>query len=212
MQQLNYKQLKTGIAITLFTALILIAMTFAIGKNNLFLLLNADLGIIADYFFKYYTNLGDGIFWIAWLIVFIIYRRKLIPLLVAAFVFSTVFTHLFKDFLIPNAPRPTKAITDLSLIHTVTGVELWKVGSFPSGHTATAFTFFLLACLLIDKKWIIPIGFIFALLVAYSRVYLAEHFPHDTAGGMIAAILTVLLSLWVQQLYRKKTSQIQAPA
>ena len=166
--------------------------------------MNNDFGRYADYIFEYSTNLGDGIVFIPALILFIIYRRKFIPLLVAGFIISTFITHLFKDLLMPHQPRPTEAISNLALIHTVQGVDVHKIGSFPSGHTATAFTIFFIACLVINKKWIVPLGLLYGLLVGYSRIYLAQHFPDDVAGGIMSAIVTVILSLWIQQWWEKK--------
>jgi membrane-associated phospholipid phosphatase len=199
MQQLNYKNYTTGITLTLITSFILFVFNFLLGKNELFLALNTDLGNIADYFFVIMTALGNGWCWLIWLIIFIIYRRKLLPLLIASFALSTLFTQGIKNLIFTAEPRPTKAIADINLIHTVKGVELHTVGSFPSGHTATAFTFFLLLCLVVNKKWIVPIGFLYAILTAYSRVYLAQHFPRDLAAGMLVAVVSVWLSLLIQK-------------
>jgi membrane-associated phospholipid phosphatase len=106
---------------------------------------------------------------------------------------------------VPAEPRPTVAITGYP-IHTVRGVELHTAYSFPSGHTATAFTIFLLACILLNKRWVLAVGFTYALLVAYSRVYLAQHFPLDLGGGMIAAVFAVLLSILVQRSWEKRST------
>lgn len=97
---------------------------------------------------------------------------------------------------------------DLSLIHIVKGVELHSVDSFPSGHSATVFCFYLLACLFFNKKWIVIAGLIFALLVGYSRIYLAQHFPRDVAGGMLVAVISIVLSIkiqywWASRNYKK---------
>jgi len=97
----------------------------------------------------------------------------------------------------PGEARPTKAITDSHLIHVVKGVELHSIGSFPSGHTTTAFCFYLLACLFFNKRWVVFGGFLLALLVGYSRIYLAQHFPRDVAGGMAAACLTMFFQFIV---------------
>ena len=124
--------------------------------------------------------------------------------MIGGFVFSTLFTHLFKDLLMPGEPRPLKGVPDFNLVHTVPGVEVHAIGSFPSGHTTTAFTVFLIGSLVIQKKWLIPVGFIYALLVGYSRIYLAQHFPTDVAGGMIAALITLFCSLGFQLWWEKK--------
>ena len=202
--QLNISRLKPALFISLTIACLLFAMSIFYGKNNFFLLLNNDLGKIADHIFEYATYLGDGIIFIPVLILFIIYRKKFIPLLAGGFVISTLITHLFKDLLVPHQPRPTETIANSVQIHTVQGVDVHKIGSFPSGHTTTAFTIFFIACLVINKKWVIPVGLLYALLVGYSRIYLAQHFPDDVAGGIMSAIITIILSLWIQQWWSKR--------
>jgi membrane-associated phospholipid phosphatase len=47
-------------------------------------------------------------------------------------------------------------------------------------------------------------GFLMALLTGYSRIYLAQHFPLDVGAGMITAVISVYLSLRIQQLFNKK--------
>ncbi|MGN6618082.1 MAG: phosphatase PAP2 family protein, partial [Ilyomonas sp.] len=105
---------------------------------------------------------------------------------------------------IPDELRPYKAIADRALIHTVSFVEPYTTSSFPSGHTGTAFSFYLLFCLIFHKKWWIWAGFTGALLVGYSRVYLAQHFPLDVAGGIIVAIVTASISVQVQKIWMKR--------
>ncbi len=199
MSELSIKNFNTGVKITLVLGFTLIAISFYLGKVNLFLLLNGNLGLFADQFFEYTTYLGDGVIWVPIAVLFFIYRRKYLVLLFGAILFSTLFTQVTKNFIFPELPRPTKLIENTQLIHTVTGVELHTIDSFPSGHTTTAFTVFLLACLFIPTKKIIPFGLAIALLVGYSRVYLAQHFPLDVGAGMIAACLTMLLSIQMQK-------------
>ncbi|MDP1763969.1 MAG: phosphatase PAP2 family protein [Sediminibacterium sp.] len=190
--------------ITIVSALCLMMDSWIVGKNNFFLLVNADLGIEADFIFSYITYLGDGAIWVVVAILFFIYRRNKFPMLIAAILVSTLITQVTKKYLLPAVPRPIAAIADLGSIHTVAGVEVHAAHSFPSGHTATAFTIYLLACLLIRNKWIIPIGFMYALLVGYSRVYLAQHFPLDIGGGMLTAVITILVSLFIQKQWELK--------
>ncbi len=193
--------------ITFIIAIGLFACTLLIGNNQFFLYLNHDLGKAADLFFSCWSFLGDGIFWVLALLLFILFRKKQLPLLIGAFAFANIFIQLFKSVLLPVEPRPMSAIIDHSLIHTVNGVELHLIASFPSGHTTVAFTFFLLACVAVNKKWVLPVGLVYALLVGYSRVYLAQHFPRDVAGGMVIALLSVLLAVMVQKRWERPKAE-----
>ena len=198
------KKFYTGTLLSFITGSILVVCSFLIGKNDLFLILNKDLGNFGDFFFSNWTNLGDGTVWVLIAVVFFLYQKNKFPLLIASIIISTLITQLTKNYVFPAVPRPTAAIADMNLIHTVPGVELHTAYSFPSGHTATAFTIFLLGCLLIKKNWVIPVGFIYALLVGYSRIYLAQHFPLDVGAGMITGVITILLSVMIQEKWEQK--------
>ena len=64
--------------------------------------------------------------------------------------------------------------------------------SFPSGHAAATFS----AAVTVSHMW--PqtriLWWTLALLVGYSRVYLAHHYPLDVAGG---ALLGIGVAFWV---------------
>jgi len=204
MQPLYYKNALIAGILTFTSAIIILSVSAIMGKDAFFLWLNTDLGKNVDAFFAFWTHLGEEITWVIVGILFIIYRRQQLPLYFSALIFSTLFAQLIKNTIMHNEPRPVKAIADISLIHTVDGVKILLINSFPSGHTTEAFTVFLLACLVIKKPWIIIAGFIYALLVAYSRIYLAQHFPRDTGAGMIVAIVSIALALWVQLLFNNR--------
>lgn len=200
---------KSFISATILTLIIgvgLIIASFMIGKDAFFLLLNKDLGETADNFFSFCTYMGNGFVWVILLVLFYVYRKDALPLFFAAVTFSTLITQGLKNFYVPVQLRPIAAIADISSIHTVKGVEILTNYSFPSGHTATAFSIFLVGCLMIREKWILPVGLLYALLVGYSRIYLAEHFPLDVGGGMITAVISVWLSVYIQQIWEKRRS------
>jgi membrane-associated phospholipid phosphatase len=57
--------------------------------------------------------------------------------------------------------------------------------SFPSGHTLEAFAMVVAFSILVPKrKLFIPL-FIWASVVAYSRMALGVHYPSDVLGGMV---------------------------
>ena len=121
-------------------------------------------------------------------------------IIVYSFVISTLFTQIPKLLLFPNITRPIANGIDAHLIHRVKGVEMHQLSSFPSGHTATAFTIFLLTIYLFDQKKLILIGLIYAMLCGYSRIYLGQHFPMDVGGGIIVAIITIEISKRIRKI------------
>ncbi|MBS1730920.1 MAG: phosphatase PAP2 family protein [Bacteroidetes bacterium] len=213
MKNINTKYLRWGIIVSLICALIIFIYSFALGKEKSFLLLNNDWGKMADLFFSSVTYLGDGIVWLAVLLItwLILKRKDAILLLFFTFLCSTIIAQLFKYVIAPNVLRPIKYISDPALIHMVPGVELHTVSSFPSGHATTAFSIYLFFCLLLKSRWWLILGLIYSLIVAYSRIYLAQHFPEDIAGGIIAAILSVTISyIIVQKInYHKNQNKVQ---
>ena len=68
--------------------------------------------------------------------------------------------------------------------------------SFPSGHTSAAFTLFCLVAILLPRPyryWGV-VFFILALLIGYSRIYLAAHFFLDVyVGSIIGTIFTLIV-------------------
>lgn len=209
MQRLNIASFKIAAGLTLMLGISVLACSFIAGKQELFLFLNANLGKAADLLFRIATEAGNGLLWIAALALVLFFKRKdILPLLIGSFVFSTLLTQICKYLIVPNALRPIRAIADTALIHTVEGVELHEVSSFPSGHTATAFTFYLLVCLIFPQRVWVAAGMLYAVAVAYSRVYLAQHFPVDLGAGMIVAVISVTAALAVQKNISDRRSQI----
>lgn len=208
MKNLSTNNLKTGTQAAILVGILLVTTSLFIGKIPVFLFFNADLGQFADLFFEYFTYLGDGLIWIPITLFFIWKKRQHLVLLLSTISISTLIAQGIKNFVFTAEPRPTTLITDRSLIHTVTGVELHGFYSFPSGHTTTACCIFLLASLFFPKNWIVPIGLLYAILVGYSRVYLAQHFPLDVGGGFLVGSLSVWLSVYMQKLYEQSLKQL----
>jgi membrane-associated phospholipid phosphatase len=205
MQSTNNLSFYKANIISFFAALIITGFSIMIGKNNFFLLLNTNLGSTGDIIFKYATYIGDGVVWAVFAICILIFNKKKLPLTLAAIIISTLIAHYIKGHLIPANSRPISAMPQfLNFIHTISGVEISYGGSFPSGHTTQAFSMYLLFCILINKQWIVWVGFFLALLVGYSRVYQAQHFPIDIAGGIMVGLVSAWLSLLLQQWVEKK--------
>ncbi len=78
---------------------------------------------------------------------------------------------------------------------------------FVSSHAANSFSFLTITALLFKKKWLTFILIFWALLIGYSRIYLAAHFPTDVLSGSLLGILTGYVAFY---LYKITDSLIEA--
>ena len=184
----------------LLIAIILLASSTVLGRIPVFLFLNRDFGTIADTVLLGFTYLAEGWIWIPYLIIVGWLFKKDKAIIVYSFVISTLLTQVPKQVFFPTITRPIASGIDPQLIHTVKGVVMHQMNSFPSGHTATAFTIFLLTIYLFDQTKLILIGLLYAILCGYSRVYLGQHFPMDVGGGIIVAIATIEISKRIRKI------------
>ena len=88
-----------------------------------------------------------------------------------------------------NAPRPRIFFEQGQYLHFIDGVSLSGVSSFPSGHTATAFAIATVLVLFMKNRNRQVLVLVMALLVGYSRIYLAQHFILDILIGSIIGVI-----------------------
>ncbi len=201
MPKINYT-LAQIISISLAASLFL--MSFIGGKNEAFLFLNTNLGGAADTIFKYSSYLAEGWIWIPYFIVLVGYYKKDTSFILLNFLVSTLLVQFAKNYIFENAMRPMASGIPSENIHTVSGVEIHTFNSFPSGHSATAFTLFILSAYLFNNKPVFMMGLLYAIICSYSRIYLAQHFPLDVAGGIVAACISVPLSILIRKKLNRK--------
>lgn len=181
-------------SLSFIVAIFLAMCTVLVGHYNLFLQMNGNGGIVVDTFFYYTTSLGNGWAWAVLAIIVLLKEKRMFWMVLSAAVISTVIVHVFKGHVLPTQPRPIELINNNQLIHFVKDVEVHFVGSFPSGHSTTIFCIYFLFSYLLQSKWVIWSGLIVACLVGYSRIYLAQHFAIDVAGGIVTAIVSTYLA------------------
>jgi len=201
---LETKHYKIAQLLSISLAISLFSMSMLWGKNEAFLYLNANLGQLADKVFEYSSYLAEGWIWIPYFIVLVGLFKKDTAFILINFLVSTLLTQFSKIYIFGTALRPMASGLDATQIHTVPGVEIHSLNSFPSGHTATAFTLFLLTTYLFPNKYVFVIFLIYAFACSYSRVYLAQHFPLDLAGGIVVALTTIPISIFIREKLNKK--------
>jgi undecaprenyl-diphosphatase len=86
--------------------------------------------------------------------------------------------------------RPSQEPHLQSLVHVLNGYRGGMYG-FYSGHASNAFTvaFFMINTIAVQRRYIIPVALTYAMLTAYSRVYLGVHYPGDILVGAIMGSL-----------------------
>lgn len=136
-----------------------------------------------DVFFKYATFLGDGL--IVGLIIIMLllfsYRWGLVALI--SFGSSAIITQLLKRLVFDSHTRPITYFKDLYDFHLIDGVQMHTLYSFPSGHSAAAFSIFTVLAILSQSRQTQIFSMLVAMIAAFSRVYLSQHFLEDILVG-----------------------------
>ncbi|MDK2818000.1 MAG: phosphatase PAP2 family protein [Spirochaetota bacterium] len=134
----------------------------------------------------FFTKLGNGQLWLIFACMTFIYD---IPIGIT-FQFA-ILIQLYIQILLKNIikrARPYQKFLDLEALYIPPDPY-----SFPSGHTCAAFTMAFTAKLAFPILW--PYFLVVALIIAFSRIYLAAHYPSDVFAGIIIASFSVRIAL-----------------
>lgn len=171
-------------------------------KGELELHLNQNFSYeYAGLFFRYVTNLGDGLadIFLIGILLFIKFRYAF--WLSLASIFQLLFVQISKRYIFSELKRPI-IYFDGQQLDFVDGITIYTNNSFPSGHTTTAFSiFFLLSLISTNSKPLQLVYFIAALLVGVSRIYLMQHFFIDVYFGAFFGILSTVLAVVIVEKY-----------
>lgn len=158
---------------------------FSTDKHDLHIWFNSHHSTIGDVFFRYATHLAEGLF--AGIVILLAFVDKVRMGVVAGLSIglSGGLTQFLKRVLFYDHHRPSKVLAEVTDLHFVQDVILHKSFSFPSGHATAAFSIFLTLALMARHRWLQSLCLSMALLVAYSRVYLSQHFFEDIVVGSV---------------------------
>jgi len=172
--------------------MVMVILVSVNSKADLQLWMTSHNSSFADTFFHYYTFVGDWIpFAVAGILLFWSFRAA--GFIVVSQLVSGLFSSLIKTLW--NEPRPLlyfKEHFPSVQLHTVAGEHINMWHSFPSGHTITAFAFFLaLTFFTKNHAWQV-LDFVLAVLVGFSRIYLQQHFAIDVLVGSLVGVLVTM--------------------
>lgn len=196
MESTSFKQLLFNFRYVLIALLLVELICGYISLNytqvQQFRLVNGLHDPYADMFFRYFTNIGDGLFIVAVAVLLIFARFKYAILTMVSFLLSGLLAQVIKKTV--KMPRPGSIFKDDPNWHTLPDYHIHGNYSFPSGHTTSIFALMLVLYYVFPGQRKSPLLFIVACLAGYSRVYLSQHWTGDVyVGALVGTLVTFIL-------------------
>ncbi|HCS20005.1 MAG TPA: hypothetical protein DIW47_05485 [Bacteroidetes bacterium] len=168
-----------------YLILVLLSSAFLLNseKGALVLLLQKDGTPLLDWFFVFYTHVGDGLFGTAVALLLLFINKKQAFSLGMGLILTGLISQLLKNTLGSDAGRPATLFDAETVLRQIEYLDRHMRHSMPSGHSSAAFCVFSMLALFSTKK---TYGYVFlslAVLVGLSRMYLAQHFLADVVAG-----------------------------
>lgn len=171
------------------------------GKVDVQVFLNGFHTPFQDAFWVNVTAMGGTVFCLCVLLTGSLFSYRYMVSGIVSILCTMALVALLKHAF--DAPRPLTVLTQAGIWDSIVLVEghpLRDTLSFPSGHTAAAFSLFTTLALFATRWWIKMLLFFAALAVAYSRIYLMQHFLSDVlAGSFLATVISVAVYLWARE-------------
>lgn len=177
-----------------YTVLIISVGFFSIitEKTELHLFVNQFVGK-ADGFFSMITILGDGLTACIFVFLLLLLDINIAIRSLYAFLLSTIIVWICKFIIFTDVHRPKVVFEQLHIaINLVPGIEVYGSNSFPSGHATSIFAIF--TCLACTSKHQVAklVLLLIAVVTAFSRVYLSQHFLEDALVGSLIGVLSAI--------------------
>lgn len=149
-----------------------------------------------DPFFRYGTHLADGLIPTAFGLVFLFVRWRWFLMVAASVLGSSIIAQLLKRTIFTDIDRPGTFMGGMPDLRLVPGVEMLHHNSFPSGHSTCAFSMCFVAAVLIGRPAPAVLLALLSSLLAFSRVYLSQHFTEDVLCGAMIGTGTAWAAYW----------------
>ena len=155
---------------------------------------------VGDHFFIGITKLGDaGIIWIFLTILLLILpkmRKYGLAMLVGLCIDVIVCNGLLKNLVARTRPCDVNTAIQLLISHPTDY-------SFPSGHTAAAFSLATSLSIRYPKWYVIAPSAFWACSVGFSRMNEGVHYPSDVAAGAVigagCAVANIYVNRWLNK-------------
>lgn len=183
----------------------LLLLRLVVSRSDAYFFINRLHTPLGDFLFPYITQLGSFTAAVSISLLLLILRRRIGISMATAYLFTAAISFSLKAMV--GFPRPYRYFASrLHEIYFVPGVTvLDNFRSFPSGHSVCVFTAATVLSYYSKNKYWSLLYLALAMLVAYSRMYLSQHFLEDvTAGATLGIIFTMI---WLSFLTGRTSGQ-----
>lgn len=124
-------------------------------------------------------------------------------MVLSSYAVSGIIAQVLKYYIVEA--RPAVFLKDTTYKYFIENVTLHNFHAFPSGHTASAFAMAAMLSFALKNKRYSMFFLAGAILVGYSRIYLAQHFTDDVlAGALIGFISAICCWIFFYKLFSTK--------
>ena len=172
-------------------------------------LINYDGSLFTDNFWYLFTNKTCWVLAVV-AIIFTVWRRshrwKEVLAVILTFTALVVLTDWFPaHYIRPFFARPRPSHTEglENLLYYVNDYRGGAYGFF-SNHASNAFGIVTLIVLLFRTRWMAVVGYVWATMLCYSRLYLGVHFPGDILAGALWGVATAFFLFKAYKVIHKR--------
>ena len=191
----------------------IVGMLFFYPKPELHMLLNSHHTCQQDTFFKYFSYLAEGPLYVLALLPLLWKKTKMTVFFAVSELTGGTILQIIKHLISKDRPVTVFENHQDLVLPLVEGVDMHHGNSFPSGHASTFFVF--CTCIAIIQAYyycrkrphtlttqvVFNIAMLlllaFAVIGAFTRVYLSQHFLLDICVGSIIGFTTPFIIFYL---------------
>ncbi len=184
------RSLRTFLLVGLAMALPALVAVWRMDRFTLHLTVNNVHNALLDALFPVITAMANGWVPVGLSVVLLAFSWRSFLMMGLCTGLSAILVQFLKQVVFPGHDRPSMFLDHMPGLPLVAGLDLHHHFSFPSGHSTAAFSMCLALAVVVGRPLPAALLALAAGLMAYSRVYLSQHFTEDILAGAFLGCAT----------------------